>query len=75
MAVAPEVSVEMLLATRTLGLPATLIAEESTVRVEKLLRFMPSRRAIYAGQTAAGKRVVIKLFSQAPRSMKEFSRE
>ncbi len=75
MAVAPDVSVEQLLASRTPALPATLTVGQSAVKVEQLLRFMPGRRAIYAGQIEAGARVAVKLFSQAPRSRKEFNSE
>ncbi len=68
-------TVEQLLASRLPALPVMLVVGKWIVQVDTLLRFMPERRAIYSGQDQDGMPVIIKLFSQASRSRKEFSSE
>jgi len=61
---------QALLASRETALPVTLTLGEQVLEIQTLLRFMPARRAVYAG-ALDGKPVIIKLFSSHPRSRRE----
>ena len=61
---------QALLASRETVLPVTLTLGEQVLEIQTLLRFMPARRAVYAG-ALDGKPVIIKLFSSHPRSRRE----
>ena len=62
---------QALLASRETALPVTLTLGEQVLEIQTLLRFMPARRAVYAG-ALDGKPVIIKLFSSHPRSRREY---
>jgi tRNA A-37 threonylcarbamoyl transferase component Bud32 len=70
MADSSENITQALLASRETALPVTLTLGEQVLEIQTLLRFMPARRAVYAG-ALDGKPVIIKLFSSHPRSRRE----
>lgn len=65
---------EVLLGSRETPLPVTCPVGDQVLEIQTLLRFMPERRAVYAGRLD-GNPVIVKLFSAHPRSRREIETE